>query len=95
VKKNSAGTITKIGAAILDKEDPARVLHRSIIPILSPRKLYERIGDLNNFVFSTGAILEDTGDIKLYYGAADNCICLGTTTLSEIIDFCQNGLEEF
>jgi len=95
VKKTSAGTITKIGAAILDKDDPANVVHRSIIPILSPRKLYERIGDLNNFVFSTGAILEDTGEIKLYYGAADNCICLGTTTLPEIIDFCQNGLEEF
>ena len=46
-------------------------------------------------VFSTGAILEDNGEIKLYYGAADNCICLGTTTLSEIIDFCKNDLEEF
>ncbi len=95
VKETSAGTITKIGAAILDKEDPAKVIIRSNIPILSPRKLYERIGDLNNVVFSTGAILEDNGEIKLYYGAADNCICLGTTTLSEIIDFCENGLEEF
>ncbi len=95
VKDTSAGTITKLGAAILDKEDPAKIINRSNIPILSPRKLYERIGDLNNVVFSTGAILEDNGEIKLYYGAADNCICLGTTTLFEIIDFCKNNLEEF
>jgi predicted GH43/DUF377 family glycosyl hydrolase len=95
VKQTSSGTITKIGAAILDKEDPAKIINRSNIPILSPRKLYERIGDLNNIVFSTGAILEDNGAIKLYYGAADNCICLGTTTRSEVINFCKNNLEEF
>lgn len=95
VKQTSSGTITKIGAAILDKEDPAKIINRANIPILSPRKLYERIGDLNNIVFSTGAILEDNGEIKLYYGAADNCICLGTTTLSEVINFCKNNLEEF
>ncbi len=95
VKQTSSGTITKIGAAILDKEDPAKIINRANVPILSPRKLYERIGDLNNVVFSTGAILENNGEIKLYYGAADNCICLGTTTLSEVIDFCKNNLEEF
>lgn len=95
VKKTSAGTLTRIGAAILDKDDPTKIINRSNIPILSPRELYERIGDLNNVIFSTGAILEESGEIKLYYGAADNCICLGTTTLSEIIDFCRNGLEEF
>jgi predicted GH43/DUF377 family glycosyl hydrolase len=95
VKKTSGGTLTRIGAAILDKDNPTKIINRSNIPILSPRELYERIGDLNNVIFSTGAILEESGEIKLYYGAADNCICLGTTTLSEIVDFCRNGLEEF
>lgn len=95
VKKTSSGPLTRIGAAILDKENPSQIITRSNIPILSPRELYERVGDLNNTVFSTGAILEDSDEIKLYYGAADNCMCLGTTTISEIIDVCIESKEGF
>lgn len=94
-KETSAGPLTKIGAAILDKDDPAIVLHRSNIPILSPREPYERIGDRNNLVFSTGMILEGGDEVKLYYGAAGICICLATTTISEIIEVCENNGEEF
>jgi predicted GH43/DUF377 family glycosyl hydrolase len=95
VKETSGGPLTKIGAAILDKENPEIVIHRSNIPILAPREIYERVGDRNNLVFSTGMIFEDEEEIKLYYGAADGCICLGTITLSEIIEACENSKEEF
>lgn len=95
VKETSSGPLTKIGAAILDKQDPTNVVHRSNIPILAPREIYERIGDRNNLVFSTGLIREGRHEIKLYYGAADTCICLGTTTIPEIIEACENSDEEF
>jgi predicted GH43/DUF377 family glycosyl hydrolase len=95
VKRTSAGTLTRIGAAILDKNNPTKVLERSNIPVLSPRELYERVGDINNYIFSCGAILEDKNRIKLYYGGSDNCLCLGTTTLEEIIKTCTESHWDF
>ena len=92
-KDTSGGPLVRLGAAILRKDQPSRVLYRSNIPILSPREKYERIGDVANIVFSCGALLEDTGQIKVYYGASDSCICLGVTTLNEIIQICQENQE--
>ncbi len=95
IKKTSGGPITRMGAAILDMDNPCRVIARSNIPIISPRENYERIGDLSNVVFSSGAILEENGEIKIYYAAADNCLCVGTTKLSEIVKTCMESSKEF
>jgi len=90
-KRTSAGPLVRLGAALLDAEDPARVVARSNIPILSPRERYERMGDVPNVVFSCGALLEDGGHISVYYGASDSCICLGRAALQEIVEICQEG----
>lgn len=96
VKKTSAGFLTRIGSAILDIKNPAaRIAARSNEPLLSPREYYERIGDINNLIFSCGAISEDDNTIKLYYGASDNCLCLGTTALKNIIDTCVESEKEY
>ena len=89
VKNTSAGPIYRMGAVLLDLDDPAKVLCRAAVPILTPREYYERVGDIGNVVFSCGAILEDEGKVKLYYGAADTCICLGFADINELIDRCQ------
>ena len=95
VKSTSAGPLFKLGVAIADKEDPTQILARSNVPILSPREPYERIGDVNNLVFSTGAILEPDGQLKIYYGGSDSCICVGTASVEEVVERCQEGVEEF
>ncbi len=96
VKRTSGGTLSRIGTVILDKENPAsNIVGRSNIPVLSPREPYERIGDISNMVFSCGAILEENNSIKLYYGTSDNCLCLGSTTLDEIIETCMQSKREF
>jgi predicted GH43/DUF377 family glycosyl hydrolase len=89
VKGTSAGPIYRLGTLLLDLEDPSKVIGRSAIPILTPREPYERIGDVGNVVFSCGAVLEDDGEVKIYYGAADTCICVGTATISELLESCQ------
>ena len=92
VKAASGGPIYRLGAAVLAEDDPSRVLCRSTIPILSPREYYERVGDVNNVVFSCGAILEDDGrELKIYYGASDTSICLGTANINELMQFCTIG----
>ena len=86
VKDTSAGPIYRIGAALLDMEDPTRIIGRTGVPILSPREMYERLGDMPNLVFCTGALLDEEGTLHLFYGASNSCICLGTTTIPAIMD---------
>lgn len=94
IKTTSGGPLFRIGAAILDKDNPGLVIKRTNVPILSPRKYYERIGDINNLIYSCGGIVEDN-ILKLYYGASYSCICLATTTIDEIIDNCLESEKEF
>ncbi len=89
VKSTSAGPIYRLGAVLLDLENPAQVLGRTLIPVLTPREMYERVGDIPNVVFSCGVIPEPDGTIKVYYGAADTCICLSTGSIAELLDSCS------
>lgn len=90
VKLTSGGPVYRLGVALLDLEDPSKVLKRSAIPILSPREYYERIGDVGNVVFSCGAIANGPGGkLMVYYGAGDTCICVGTTTIDDLICRCM------
>ncbi len=88
VKMTNSGPIYRIGTIMLDLENPARVIGRCLEPLLSPRTDYERIGDVGNVVFACGAIVEDNGEVKVYYGAADTSICVAFGTLDEIIESC-------
>jgi predicted GH43/DUF377 family glycosyl hydrolase len=91
VKNTSAGPLYRMGAVLLDIDNPAKVICRSAVPILTPREYYERVGDVGNVVFACGAILEDEGRLRIYYGAADTCICLGFANLDELVDRCRLG----
>ncbi len=86
VKKTVAGPIYRIGTVLTDLEQPHKVVTRCNEPALSPREDYERIGDVGNVAFACGAVLENSGEIKVYYGAADTCICMATTSLSELTE---------
>ncbi len=88
VKMTSAGPIYRIGAVMLDRDNPAKVIGRCLPPLLSPREDYERIGDIGNVVFACGAIVEDDGQVKVYYGAADTSICVATAHIDEITASC-------
>ncbi|MFP4053580.1 MAG: glycoside hydrolase family 130 protein [Phycisphaerae bacterium] len=94
VKMTSAGPIYRIGTAMLDKDDPSKVIGRCLAPLLSPREDYERIGDVGNVVFACGAVVEDNGEVKVYYGAADTSICVATGSMDEIIESCFATSEE-
>lgn len=95
VKRTSAGNLFRLGAAILDYDNPTRLVGRANVPILSPREHYERVGDLSNIVFCTGAVIKDGGEIQVVYSGADSCLCLGTTTIDEITHTCSESEKEF
>jgi len=91
VKMTASGPIYRAGTVLLDLEDPSKVIGRCKVPMLSPREDYERVGDVGNVVFACGAIVESNGEVKMYYGGADTCICVATAQLEDLIDCTLNG----
>lgn len=87
-KMTSSGPIYRTGTVMLDLHNPSKVIGRCMNPVLSPREEYERIGDVGNVVFASGAVLEDDGEVKLYYGAADTSICVASAHIDELIESC-------
>lgn len=86
VKETVSGSIYRVGLALLDLDEPTRVLRRTDSWVLSPSAPYERQGDVPNAIFPCGMIHDEaTGELHLYYGAADTCICLATASLDETL----------
>jgi predicted GH43/DUF377 family glycosyl hydrolase len=74
----------RLGSAILDKENPPKVVYRSEDPFLEPCEDYERNGWVPNVVFSCGSVL--VGDrLLVSYGGADTVIGVATFDLKEIL----------
>lgn len=74
-----------LGALLLDRDDPSRVLARSVEPLMCPEAPYELTGFFGNVIFTNGQIVD--GDrITLYYGASDEVICGAVMSVSEILD---------
>jgi len=74
-----------IKAALLDLNDPLRVIGRTYTDILQPETDYEKNGIVNNTVFSCGAVvIENT--LYFYYGGGDKVIAVATLQLNELLE---------
>jgi len=89
VYKSCNGYIYRLGCMLLDLKKPWKVIGRSKGYILTPRENCEIIGDVANVVFTCGAVLEDNGEVKVYYGGADTVMCVGTAEINDFINCCQ------
>jgi predicted GH43/DUF377 family glycosyl hydrolase len=88
VRGTTAGAIYRLGLALLNLEEPWKVLKRSDEWVLGPREPYERIGDVSDVVFPSGAVVhKETDLLHLYYGAADCTVAVATAKFSEVIDY--------
>ena len=75
-----------MGAVLLDKDEPWKVLRRSKDYLLAPAAIYELTGDVPDVVFPCAALTE--GDkVCVYYGAADTCVGIAFGKISEILDW--------
>ncbi len=83
VDKKDAGKY-KIGAMILDANDPAKVLYRCSHPILEPEEAYENHGHKYGVVFAGGSAIKD-GKLFVYYGGSDKYCCVATADLDDFI----------
>jgi beta-1,4-mannooligosaccharide/beta-1,4-mannosyl-N-acetylglucosamine phosphorylase len=82
------GFVYSIGAALLDLDEPWRVVARGARYLLAPHELYEQVGDVPNVVFPCAALVDASADrVTVYYGAADTVVCLAHAYLSELLAF--------
>lgn len=82
------GFTYSMGAAILDKDEPWKVLHRADCFLLAPHESYELTGDVPNVVFPCAALADsESGKIAIYYGGADTVVALAFTTVEDTVSF--------
>ena len=88
VRRTTASEIYRIGMALLDLEEPWRVLRRAEEWVLGPKERYERVGDVNDVIFVAGAvIMEETNELYAYYGAADDKVAVAMADMDRIREY--------
>lgn len=79
----------RMGALLLDLDDPTKELYRSKSPILEPEEHYENCGNKWGVVFACGAVIKDD-QVFVYYGGADKFVCVATIPLQQLLDDLKN-----
>ena len=85
------GCVYRLGVALHRLEDPSQIIAIGDEWILQPEEMYEITGYVHNVVFCCGAVPEDDGSIKIYWGAADSVMCVGTADIEELVDHCLDN----
>lgn len=81
--------VYRLGACLLDLEEPWKVVRRSRDFFMEPEEIWEQKGDVPNVVFScANPVVKDV--IYLYYAGADRMIGLATASLDEVLNFVRN-----
>ncbi len=80
------------GIMLLDLNDPSKVVGMSKLPLIAPENYYEtETGFRQQVIFPGGMILEDNGEVKIYYGASDTVECLATARIDDLIALCTES----
>jgi predicted GH43/DUF377 family glycosyl hydrolase len=82
------GNVYRLGVALHDLDDPAKIIGVGDNWILQPEEPYEITGYVHNVVFTCGAVPEDDGTVKIYWGGADTVMCVGTARIDDLVDLC-------
>jgi len=90
VFQTMSGSVYRLGVALHDLEDPAKLAGVGDSWILQPEAPWEITGYVPNVVFTCGAVPEPDGSVKIYWGGADSVMCAGEATISELVGMCLN-----
>ncbi len=83
--------VYRLGVALHDLEDPSIIIAVGDEWILEPEEVYETTGYVHNVVFTCGAVPENDGSVKVYWGGADKVMCVGTANLEALVDHCLDN----
>lgn len=78
----------KLGAMLLDRQNPQKIIGRCHQPIMEPEEVYENDGK-PGVIYVCGSIIKN-GKIFVYYGGADKVACVASAPLKKIINAILN-----
>ncbi len=82
--------IYRAGIMLLDLENPCAIIGKCDEPLIVCDRDYELDnGFRRDVIFPGGMILEDSGEVKIYYGASDTVECLATADVNDLISICK------
>ncbi len=82
------GAIYRLGVALHDLKDPAQIIGVADEWILQPEDPWEVAGYVHNVVFTCGAVPEENGMVKIYWGGADTVLCVGEADMEALVHLC-------
>lgn len=86
------GFVYSAGAALLDLEEPWKVIARADPYLLTPSTPYESVGNVPNVVFPCGSLLDaPSGRLALYYGSADTVVSVAFGYVQDIVEFVKQN----
>ncbi len=92
VLRSCNGYVYAFGSALLDLEQPWKVIARSAPYLISPRELYELTGDVPNVTFPCATVHDpETGRVAIYYGCADTVTGLAFGYIPEIVEWTKKN----
>jgi len=95
VRQTVAGSLYRVGLALLDLDRPTQVIRRCSEWVLGPNEDYELMGDVPGVVFPCGLVHDaDTDELRLYYGAADTCIAMASGSLTDVLGFIRDSRQD-
>lgn len=90
VRETASGSLYRVGLALLDRDEPTRLIKRVDPWVMGPKKDYEYRGDVPGVVFPTGAVVEDGEEgkkLRIYYGAADSSVGMAKAELDDLLHY--------
>ncbi|MGI5837803.1 MAG: glycosidase [Chloroflexota bacterium] len=86
VKEVATHMVYRLGIALLDRDNPRKLLYRASEWAFAPEAKYEQRGLVPNVVYTCGA-LQRGNEVWMYYGAADTVIGLAIAKTSDLLRF--------
>jgi predicted GH43/DUF377 family glycosyl hydrolase len=84
------GSVYRLGVALHDLRNPAKIIGVGDSWILQPEDPWEVTGYVHNVVFTCGAVAESDGTVKVYWGGADTVMCVGEANISDLVALCTD-----
>ena len=89
VRNTAAGLRYTLYMFLTDLHEPWKVIKEPAGYFLAP-EYEERIGDVSNVVFTNGWIMNDNGEVFIYYGSSDTRMHVATSSIDKLLDYVNN-----
>ncbi|MGL1956354.1 MAG: glycosidase [Colwellia sp.] len=93
VRNTAAGLRYVLYTFMTDLNEPWKIIYKPAGHLIAPEGS-ERVGDVSNVVFSNGWVVNDEGEVNIYYASSDTRMHVATTSIAQLVDYCKNTLED-